>query len=882
MKKMTSTEIRRHFLQFFEDKNHKIVPSAPIVQKDDPTLLFTNAGMNQFKDYFLGDATPDNPRLVDTQKCLRVSGKHNDLEEVGIDSYHHTMFEMLGNWSVGDYFKQEAIDWAWELLTEVYELPKDRLYASVFEGDQSESLARDEEAADFWKKWLPAEQILYFDKKDNFWEMGDTGPCGPCSEIHVDLRSEADRKAKNGRDLVNADHPEVVEIWNLVFIQYNRKADGSLQELPAKHIDTGMGFERLTMALQGKTSSYDTDIFSPFIKKIEEISGRSYTSSYDSRAKSDIAMRVASDHIRAVAFAIADGELPSNTGAGYVIRRILRRAVRYYYSFLDIEEPMLHRLIPMLADYFAEVFPELKAQEDFVKKVILEEEKSFLRTLESGLNRFEIIEVNEGIIDGEAAFELYDTYGFPIDLTRLLASEKGLKVDEEAFETALQAQKDRSRSAATKQVGDWTVLLKDSQVEFVGYDEEEVEDVKVIKYRTVESKKGKAYQIVLNKTPFYAESGGQVGDTGKLDFGGTSIKVLDTTKENDLGIHIVNRLPENINAPITATIDQKKRALTENNHSATHLLHAALREVLGNHVQQKGSLNNERYLRFDFLHFQKMTDEEIQRVEQMVNEKIRANIQRGEQRNVPIEAAKKSGATMLFGEKYGEEVRMITFDKDFSLELCGGCHVESTGEIGYFKILSESAIAAGVRRIEAVTAEAAEQYLNTALAELNEVRLLFKNPIDVVKSVTDLQEENKQLQKQIEQMLAAQASNVKSELKSAFREVNGVNILIQQVTLEDSKALKNLAYQLEKEVGDAVIIFGAIINDKPQLMAAISENLTKEKGMNAGKIVRNIAKHIKGGGGGQAFFATAGGKDVNGLAAALEAAKSEIESAVSA
>ncbi|MEN0046369.1 MAG: alanine--tRNA ligase [Bacteroidota bacterium] len=877
MKKWTSREIRQQFLDFFEEKQHKIVASAPIVQKDDPTLMFTNAGMNQFKDFFLGNATPDNPRIADTQKCLRVSGKHNDLEEVGIDSYHHTMFEMLGNWSVGDYFKKEAIDWAWELLTEVYGLPKDRLYASVFEGDKKENLERDEEAVGYWTKWLPKDRILYFDKKDNFWEMGDTGPCGPCSEIHVDLRSEKERQKVDGKSLVNADHPQVVEIWNLVFIQFNRKADGSLEELPAKHVDTGMGFERLCMALQGTTSNYDTDVFTPFIELIEKTSGKKYTSSYELSAKSDIAMRVVSDHIRAVAFTIADGELPSNTGAGYVIRRILRRAVRYYYSFLDIKEPFLHQLIPLLAERFDTVFPELKAQEDFVKKVILEEEKSFLRTLESGLNRFETIEVNKGIINGEAAFELYDTYGFPIDLTRLLASEKGWKVDEAAFEKALEAQKNRSRAAAEKEVGDWTVLQADQSVSFLGYDENVIENARVVKYRTVKTKKGDQYQVVLNKTPFYAEGGGQVGDTGLLYFGDEKVPVIDTKKENDLIIHFVKKLPNQIDSSVKAEINVGKRELTENNHSATHLMHAALKSVLGDHVQQKGSLNNEKYLRFDFSHFSKMSEVEIAKVEQIVNQKIRENIALEEARNMPIEEARKSGATMLFGEKYGDEVRMITFDSDFSRELCGGCHVDATGEIGYFKILSEGAVAAGVRRIEAVTADAAEQHINKELEQLSSVRSLFKNPKNVVKSVSDLQEENKKLQKQIEQLLAAQASALQGQLKDQFEEKSGVNVLATKVSLEDSKALKTLSYQLEKEMGNAMIVFGAVIKGKPQLMVTISENLTKERDLHAGNIVRELAKHIKGGGGGQAFFATAGGKEIGGLDAAIEAAKQVLD-----
>lgn len=873
MKKWTSREIRQQFLDFFEEKRHKIVASAPIVQKDDPTLMFTNAGMNQFKDFFLGNATPENPRIADTQKCLRVSGKHNDLEEVGIDSYHHTMFEMLGNWSVGDYFKKEAIDWAWELLTKVYGLSKDRLYASVFEGDEKENLERDDEAVEYWTKWLPKDRILYFDKKDNFWEMGDTGPCGPCSEIHVDLRSEEERQKIDGKSLVNADHPQVVEIWNLVFIQFNRKADGSLEELPAKHVDTGMGFERLCMALQSTTSNYDTDVFTPFIEHIEKASGKKYTSNYDLSAKSDIAMRVVSDHIRAVAFTIADGELPSNTGAGYVIRRILRRAVRYYYSFLDIKEPFLHQLIPLLASRFDTVFPELKAQEDFVKKVILEEEKSFLRTLESGLNRFETIEVNNGIINGEAAFELYDTYGFPIDLTRLLASEKGLKVDEAAFEKALEAQKNRSRAAAEKEVGDWTVLQDNQSVTFFGYDKNVVENARVVKYRTVKTKKGDQYQVVLNQTPFYAEGGGQVGDTGLLYFGEEKVPVIDTKKENDLIIHFVKKLPENIEASVKAEINVNKRELTENNHSATHLMHAALKSVLGDHVQQKGSLNNEKYLRFDFSHFSKMSEEEIAKVEQIVNQKIRENIALEEARSMPIEEARKSGATMLFGEKYGDEVRMITFDPSFSRELCGGCHVDATGEIGYFKILSEGAVAAGVRRIEAVTANAAEQHINKELAQLSSVRSLFKNPKNVVKSVSDLQEDNKKLQKQIEQLLAAQASALQGQLKDQFEDVNGVNLLTTKVNLEDSKALKTLSYQLEKEIGNTIIVFGAVIKGKPQLMVTISESLTKEKDLHAGNIVRELAKHIKGGGGGQAFFATAGGKEIGGLDAAIEAAK---------
>ena len=869
---LTSHEIRQKFLDFFESKKHKIVASAPIVNKDDPTLMFTNAGMNQFKDFFLGNKIPDNRRIADTQKCLRVSGKHNDLEEVGIDSYHHTMFEMLGNWSIGDYFKTEAIDWAWELLTKEYGLPPDRLYVSVFRGDEAEGLAKDEEAANLWKKWIDPDRILYFSKKDNFWEMGDTGPCGPCSEIHVDLRSEEERAKINGKELVNNDHPQVVEIWNLVFIQFNRKADGSLEELPDKHIDTGMGFERLTMALQGKTSNYDTDIFAPFIRFIEQESGKKYTYRYDLDAKSDIAMRVISDHTRAVAFTIADGELPSNTGAGYVIRRILRRAIRYYYSFLDIREPFIYKIVGLLADEFAKVFPELKAQQDFVSKVVLEEEKSFLRTLQDGLSRFDTLEVNNNIIAGQAAFELYDTYGFPIDLTRLLASERDLTVDEAGFNQALQEQKERSRADAQKQVGDWTTLLDEPTVTFVGYDLMSVEDAQVIKYRTVTTKKGEEYQIVLNKTPFYAEGGGQVGDTGWLYFEDEGIPVLDTKKENDLIIHYVKQLPKNIYAKVRGEIDERKRQLTENNHSATHLMQAALRQVLGNHIQQKGSLNNDGYLRFDFSHFQKMSEEEIAKVELIVNQRIRQNIPLEEARSIPIEEARQAGATMLFGEKYGDQVRMITFDQSFSRELCGGCHVKSTGAIGYFKILSEGAVAAGVRRIEAVTADAAELYVNNQLQELSEAKEMLKAPV-LIKGIQALQDENKKLQKQIEQLLMAQATVLQGQLRSQFEVVNEVNFLAVQIDLADAKALKTLAYNLEKEAGNALIVFGALIEEKPQLLVTVSETLTKTKGLHAGNIIKELAKYINGGGGGQPFFATAGGKDANGLKIALEKAK---------
>lgn len=874
---MTSQEIRKTFLDFFASKLHKVVPSAPIVVQNDPTLMFTNAGMNQFKDYFLGNQVPDVKRVADTQKCLRVSGKHNDLEEVGRDSYHHTMFEMLGNWSFGDYFKEEAIAWAWELLTAVYKLPKDRLYVSVFEGDEKEGLAPDSEAVEFWKKWIPEDRILFYDKKDNFWEMGDTGPCGPCSEIHIDLRSDEERKAIDGGSLVNEDHPQVVEIWNLVFIQFNRKADRSLEELPEKHIDTGMGFERLTMAMQGKTSNYDTDIFTPFIEFIEKESGKKYTFSYEENALTDIAMRVVADHLRAVAFTIADGQLPSNTGAGYVIRRILRRAVRYYYSFLGIDQPFIYRLIPILVKEFGAIFPEIKAQEDFIAKVIQEEEKSFLRTLAEGLKRIDHLKITNQQVDGDTAFELYDTYGFPIDLTRLIASEKGWKIDEAGFEKALAQQKERSRADAQKEVGDWTMVNDTQDVQFLGYDDLVVAQSKVIKYRTVKEKKGDQFQIVLDRTPFYPEGGGQVGDKGLLWFGEEKIPVIDTKKENDLIIHFVKKLPAKIEAEVKAEVNATKRRLTENNHSGTHLLHAALRDVLGNHVQQKGSLNNEHYLRFDFSHFQKVTDEELAKIETIVNQKIRENIQLEEARSIPIEEAKAAGATMLFGEKYGDEVRMITFDPEFSRELCGGCHVPATGKIGLLKITSESAVAAGVRRIEAITADKAETFINTELQELQSIRTLFKHPKNTVKSVEDLQEENKKLKKEIEQLVAAQANALKSDLVNKAEKVGDFHFLAAKLPLNDSNAIKNLGYQLEKDLGDSVIVFGAEVKAKPQIMVIVSKSLTETTDLHAGNMVRELAKEIKGGGGGQAFFATAGGKDASGIDAALAKAKTIVQ-----
>lgn len=865
---MKASEIRQTFFDFFEKKNHKIVPSAPIVVKDDPTLMFTNAGMNQFKDYFLGDKAIVNPRVADSQKCLRVSGKHNDLEEVGVDSYHHTMFEMLGNWSFGDYFKKEAIAWAWELLTEVYKLPKDRLYITIFGGDPDQNLSADVEAENFWASWISKDRILHFDKKDNFWEMGDTGPCGPCSEIHVDLRSDEDRAKVNGATLVNKDHPQVVEIWNLVFMQFNRKADGSLVNLPANHVDTGMGFERLCMAMQGKMSNYATDVFMPFIQTLEKETGINYTFNYDPAAKTDIAMRVIVDHIRAVSFTIADGELPSNTGAGYVIRRILRRAVRYYYSFLNVKSPLLNKLVPQLAHAFKDVFPELFAQKDFVTKVVLEEEKSFLRTLEGGLKRLDSIKVENNVLDGLTAFELYDTYGFPIDLTRLIGQEKGWKIDEAGFNSALAEQKERGRADGQRVTGDWTQVRESNDVEFVGYDNLSCEGVEILKYREIEEKGKKINQLVTSKTPFYAEGGGQVGDTGLIYFNEERIKVIDTKKENDLIIHFVDKIPTDCKATGKATVDKEKRRLTENNHTATHLLHAALREVLGTHVQQKGSLVKADYLRFDFSHFEKMTKEQIEEIEKRVNQKIRENIQLTEDRSIGIEAAKEKGAMMLFGEKYGESVRVITFDSDYSVELCGGCHVDATGQIGLFKIKTEGAVAAGVRRIEAVTAIAAESLIQEKLDELDQVKGLFKNPKEPARQVKDLQEENKTLKKELEALKVLKANALKSELISKAFSVSDVRVVSAKVDL-DSETAKTLAYNIEREIGKAVILFGIENQGKAQLMLAISKELVEEKSYHAGNMIRELSKNIQGGGGGQAFFATAGGKKPEGIDAAL-------------
>lgn len=874
----SASEIRKVFLSFFEEKAHTIVPSAPMVNKDDPTLMFTNAGMNPFKDYFLGHKPPLHKRIADTQKCLRVSGKHNDLEEVGRDGYHHTMFEMLGNWSFGDYFKKEAISWAWELLIQRLHLPADRIYVSVFGGDKEDGLPEDMEARGFWQEWMPNERILSFGRKDNFWEMGDTGPCGPCSEIHVDLRTEEERSLVPGADLVNSGHPSVIEIWNLVFMQFNRKADGSLELLPAQHVDTGMGFERLVRVIQGKTSNYDTDIFAPLIYFVEQATGIPYRNDYSGVVMSDIAMRVLADHVRAVSFGIADGEMPSNTGAGYVLRRILRRAVRYYYTFLNIREPLMHRMVPLLADFFKDIFPDFFEQRDFVKRVIEQEELSFLRTLEGGIKRFEGLKAVNLVIDGKDAFELYDTYGFPVDLTRIMAAERGWTIDEKGFEKALQEQKQRSRSDAAVITGDWIEVAPtiNSPV-FEGYDQDQLEGVRLLKYRNVEDREGVHFQLVLDRTTFYPEGGGQVGDTGYLMFGQEKVEVLDVIKENDLPIHITKRLPVNPSSPLSTQINSKRRRLIENNHSATHLLHAALREVLGDHVQQRGSLLNEEYLRFDFSHFAKLSSDEIWKIECRVNEKIREDIRLQEDRGLPISAAEKAGARMLFGEKYGEKVRMITFDPGYSIELCGGCHVPSTGRIGFFKITSESAIAAGVRRIEAVTAAAAERYVQDQMLQLSQLKQELKNTADPVKAVKDLMGEIRDLKHQIEEFESERSSSIKEGLLKAVEVVNGIHFISSEVSITDQKVLKQLIFQLGQEAGTpSFVLLGAREAGKAQLMLYISEDLIKSHQLNAGKIVKELAQHIQGGGGGQPFYASAGGTDPEGIGEALRKAKSFI------
>lgn len=870
---MDSGSVRRIFLRFFESKGHLIVPSAPLVLKNDPTLLFTNSGMVQFKDNFLGNATPKRNRIADTQKCLRVSGKHNDLEEVGIDTYHHTMFEMLGNWSFGDYFKKEAIAWAWELLTEEYRLPKDRLYATVFEGDAKEQLDFDEEAFQYWKAFLPDDRILRGNKKDNFWEMGDTGPCGPCSEIHVDLRTDEEVAQLPGRALVNTGHPQVVEIWNLVFMEFNRKADGSLEKLPAKHVDTGMGFERLCMAIQKKTSNYDTDVFTPLLDCVASAAGIPYKKDEET----DIAMRVMADHARAVSFAIADGQLPSNSGAGYVIRRILRRAVRYGFTFLNFKEPFLHQLVPVLAEQLREAFPELDAQRDYVSKVIFEEESSFLRTLEKGLKRMDLIqsELKDNTISGEQAFELYDTFGFPFDLTSLIARERGISVDESGFRREMEKQKSRSKADAVKETGDWIQVGEDERTEFIGYDHLSSE-VKIIKYRKIKQKNKEMYQLVFDRTPFYAESGGQVGDTGYIEGKGERIAVVDTKRENELIVHFTESMPGDIGQTFSAVVDKSQRESTMNNHSATHLLHAALRQVLGKHVEQKGSLVNAGILRFDFSHFAAMTPEELQQVEEIVNRKIRENIPLDEKRNVPIEKAKALGAMALFGEKYGDFVRVITFDQGFSVELCGGTHVMATGNIGLFKIISESSVAAGVRRIEAITGEAAEKYVRGELALLEEIRRMLKHPADVLTSLRNLAEEKHVLEKKLEILHGERANQIRNELVQKAVKSNGHTLIIEKVTVPNADTLKNIAYALRNQFNDLLLVLAADVDHKPQVTVMIGEKLMQTKKFHAGNMVKELAREIDGGGGGQPFFATAGGKNLDGLNNVLEKARAMI------
>ncbi|MFT4685574.1 MAG: alanyl-tRNA synthetase [Neolewinella sp.] len=869
---MTSAEIRQAYLDFFRSKDHKIVPSAPIVNKDDPSLMFTNAGMNQFKDFFLGDKTPDRRRIADTQKCMRVSGKHNDLEDVGRDGTHHTMFEMLGNWSIGDYFKEEAIAWSYEFLTDKMGVDPERIYATIFEGDESDGIPRDGEAYTEWKKVLPAERILEGNKKDNFWEMGETGPCGPASEIHFDMRSDEERAKVSGRDLVNIDDSGVVEIWNNVFIQFNRKSDGSLENLPERHVDTGMGFERLCMVMQNKEATYDTDVFTPILSEIERLTGKAYGGSYAPDAKADMAMRVIADHLRAVAFTIADGQLPGSGGAGYVVRRILRRAVRYAYSFLDQKTPFINKLMKVLVQEMGDAFPELKGQEEQIKRIIESEEKSFLQTLENGLTRFADLDSKDGVIGGKDVFELYDTFGFPIDLTRLLAEEQDLSIDEDGFNTALAEQKARSRKDAAKEVGDWTVLSDEDSV-FIGFDYLSDAGAKITKYRTVKVKDKPQYHIVLDRTPFYGESGGQAGDTGLLTVGGQKISVLDTIKENDLTVHIVKKLPDNPDADVVAQVREDDRQSTSSNHTAAHLIHAALHEVLGAHAIQKGQDVRAKRMRFDFSHYDAMTDEEVSRVEKLVNEKIRKNIPLLEQRDVPIAEARTSGAMMLFGEKYGDAVRIITFDPDFSSELCGGTHVKHTGELGFCKIIAEGGVAAGIRRIEAVTGEGALAYVDERLASLAEIRALVKGSSNPVKSVTDLQDDNRALKKELEKMQSAAAGNIKGDLEKAFETINGVNFLAAKVPLTDAAAIKSLAFQLTGENPNSFVLLGSEADGKALLTLALSKDLADKGKLNAGTMIRGLAKHIKGGGGGQPFFATAGGKDPGGLAAALAAAK---------
>jgi alanyl-tRNA synthetase len=909
---MTSSEIRQQFLDFFKSKQHVIVPSAPIVVKNDPTLLFTNAGMNQFKDYFLGNQVPPYGRVADTQKCLRVSGKHNDLEEVGVDTYHHTMFEMLGNWSFGDYFKNEAIGFSWELLTEVYKIPKDRLYASVFEGDEKEGIPASKIALAKWKEFLPESQIVYGNKKDNFWEMGDTGPCGPCSEIHVDCRPDEERALVPGSVLVNADHPQVIEIWNNVFIQYNRKKDGTLEPLPATHVDTGMGFERLVRVIQNKTSNYDTDVFSGTIEATEKIVHKKYTAADD---KESIAFRVIADHIRAISFTIADGQLPSNTGAGYVIRRILRRAVRYYYSYLDYKQPLMHKLLPVIAEQFENVFPELKAQQDFVARVIKEEEEGFLKTLDKGISRFneyiqfreqmhgstkvfntsfyderpyDIIDgkevfnesklqkVKEKTISGKVAFELTDTFGFPLDLIELMANEIDWRVDTQEFQAALKQQKNRSRAATAMDTEDWQIV-NEGDVTFVGYDSLKT-TTKVLRYRKVSGKGKELYQIVLEQTPFYAESGGQVGDSGSLSFGEGrgEVKFIDTKKENDLIIHFAETIPTDLGGEVVATVNAERRHKITIHHSVTHLMHAALRSVLGTHVAQKGSLVNDEYLRFDFSHFAKMTDEEITQVEKIVNQKIRENIP-VVIKSMSKEDAMKTGAMALFGEKYGDMVRVVTIDPSYSIELCGGTHVGNTGEIGFFKLRSESAVAAGVRRIEAVSGEAAEVLINAVFNDIDSVKTILKNPKEISKAIEALQSENSSLQKRIESLEARQLVGIRNELMHKDEIINGVTFVGEIIEVPSGDSLKKLCTDLKNHLHDHVVVLCANVGGKAHVAISISDTVVVAKNLDASKMIKEtVSGLIQGGGGGQKNMATAGGQNVGGLKDVINAVKSNL------
>ena len=862
---MKSQDIRKAYLQFFESKGHLIVPSAPIVLKDDPTLMFNNSGMAQFKEFFLGNGTPKNARIADTQKCLRVSGKHNDLEDVGFDTYHHTMFEMLGNWSFGDYFKKEALAWAWEFLTEELKLDKDRLYVSVFEGNPAENVPFDQEAFDIWKQYVSEDRIIFGNKKDNFWEMGDQGPCGPCSEIHIDLRSNVERAQVLGRNLVNADHPQVVEIWNNVFMEFNRKADGSLEKLPAQHVDTGMGFERLCMAMQNVTSNYDTDVFTPLIAKVSAITGLPYTANEiknisEEQNKTNIAIRVVVDHVRAVAFAIADGQLPSNTGAGYVIRRILRRAIRYGFTFLGAKEPFINKLVAVLATQMGEFFPEIKSQEQLVTNVIREEEASFLRTLEQGLQLLDkvVAETTGKEVSGAKAFELYDTFGFPIDLTALILREKGYSFNETEFELELQKQKSRSRAASEVSTEDWHVIIPGNVETFVGYDLTENE-VKITRIRKVDSKKdGILYQIVLDNTPFYPEGGGQVGDKGTLVSANESIEIIDTKKENNLILHFAKQLPENVTANFVAQVNTDLRTSTSKNHSATHLMHLALRNILGTHVEQKGSLVNPNYLRFDFSHFSKVSDEELRQVETSVNAQIEAQLQLVEHRNIPIKEALDKGAMALFGEKYGDNVRMIEFGN--SKELCGGIHVKNSAEIWHFKIISEGAVAAGIRRIEAITGDAVKEYYTAQENTLAEIKGVLKNPQDVLKSVASLQDDNAKL-----------IEGLKNTLVTELKDINGIQFLAKQVDLSMS-ATKDLAQAIGTSKPNTFVFLASIEDNTPNIHCYIAKELVAKQALNAGTVIRELGKYIDGNGGGQPFFASGKGKNVGGIREALEKA----------